>query len=177
MFGQISRSIVENVVAAVLISVTSLPAQSRAVSSDTDAIRKQIEANNQAVGRAIHNGDFSTLERLWAPQMVVHNPANEIFTRADVFAAMRHGGLDDLSLKGTSESFKVFGDIAVEMGREDFVMAAGPAAGKPLQRRYTDVWQRTGDHWGQIARQATIFNVDAAWVYGSRSAGSKVKQH
>jgi hypothetical protein len=42
---------------------------------------------------------------------------------------------------------------------------------------HTDVWQRTGGRWVQIARQATILKVDAAWVYGSRSAGPKVQQH
>lgn len=158
---------------AVFVSGTSGVAQNV---SQTGAIEKQIEANNQAVGRAIHTRDFSTLEKLWSPQMVVNNPANGIFTRADVFAAIRHGGLNYSSLKGTSESFKVFGDVAVEMGHEDFVMADGPAAGKPLQRRYTDVWQLTHGRWVQIARQATILSVDAASVYGSLSAAPKAQQ-
>jgi ketosteroid isomerase-like protein len=153
---------------------TRLTAQNVPVSPDTNAIRKQIEANDQAIFRAIHSRDFAALEKFFSPQMVVNNPANEIFTRDDVFAAMKRGGLNYLSLKGTVESFKVFGDTAVEMGHEDFIMAVGPAAGKPLQRRYTEVWQRTGDRWVQIARQATILNVDAAWVY---SFDSQSKQH
>jgi ketosteroid isomerase-like protein len=152
--------------ALVLVCVsTRLLAQSIPVASDTDSIRKQIAANNQAIRLAIHNHDFAALEKYLSPEMIVNNPANEIYTRADVLAAMKRGGLNYLSLKGTVESFKVFGDIAVEMGHEDFIMAEGPAARKPLQRRYTDVWQRTGDHWVEIARQATILNVDAAWVY------------
>jgi hypothetical protein len=38
--------------------------------SQTGNIEKQIGANNQAVGRAIHTRDFSTLEKLWSPEMV-----------------------------------------------------------------------------------------------------------
>jgi ketosteroid isomerase-like protein len=165
-------------VIAALIFAHPLVAQSSAGSSDTDSVRKQIEANNQADGRAIQARDFSTLEKFWSPQMVVNSPGNRVLTRDDVIASMKDGGgLNYSSLKGTTESFTVLGDIAVEMGHEDFVMAAGPAAGKPLQRRFTDVWQRQGDRWVQIARQATILNVDAAWVYGSASTSLPPQPH
>ena len=39
-------------------------------------------------------------------------------------------------------------------------------AGKPLNRRYTNVWQKTGDSWVQIARQATYVGIDGGAVYG-----------
>jgi ketosteroid isomerase-like protein len=156
---------------------TPFKAQNLTTSPETDAVRHQIEANNKAIRVAIRNRDFAILEKLFSPQMIVNNPANKIYTRADVFAALKRGGLNYLSLKGTVESFEVFGDIAVEMGLEDFIMAEGPAAHKPLQRRYTDVWQRSGENWVQIARQATILNVDAAWVYGSSTPDSQSKEH
>ncbi len=159
-----------------LILITAIvfwvvPAQCQiSAAAETDAIQKQIDATQQEIARAIHERDFSVLEKFWSAQMVVNAPENRIRTREDVFADLRKGGLSYSSLRGTAESFHVFGDIAVEMGHEDFVMAAGPAARKPLQRRYTNVWQRTGDHWVQIARQATILNADAGWVYGPTSA-------
>ena len=110
--------------------------------------------------------------------MVVNSPANKISSREQVLASMKDGsGLNYSSLKGTTESFTVYGNIAIEMGHEDFVMAAGPAAGKPLQRRFTNVWQRSGDVWLQIARQATILNADAAWVYGAPLLSPKLQQH
>ena len=40
----------------------SLVAQSSAGLSDSGSVRKQIEANEKAVGRAIHARDFSTLQ-------------------------------------------------------------------------------------------------------------------
>jgi hypothetical protein len=39
----------------------------------------------------------------------------------------------------------VFGNVAVEMGHENFVMTAGPSAGKPLHRRFINIWQQTGN--------------------------------
>ncbi len=163
--------------ATALLPAGSLSAQSGTVSPETNTVRRQIEANQQAVNRAVHARDFSELLKFWSPQMVVNAPENTIRTRDDVIADMRSGGLSYTSLKGTPESFKVLGDIAIEMGHEDFVMASGPAAGKPLQRRYTNVWQRTGGHWVQIARQATILNADEAWVYGSASASPQSETH
>ena len=142
-------------------------------SAETEAIQKQIDRTQQEINRAIHERNFSILEKFWSAQMVVNAPENTIRTREDVFADMRKGGLSYSSLKGRAESFHVFADIAIEMGREDFVMAGGPAAGKPLQRRYTNVWQRTGDHWVQIARQATILNADADQVYGSTATSTQ----
>ncbi len=144
-------------------------------SAETEAVQKQINATQQQINRAIHERNFSILENFWSAQMVVNAPENTIRTQEDVFADMRKGGLSYSSLNGTAESFHVFGDIAIEMGHEDFVMAAGPAAGKPLRRRYTNVWQRTGDHWVQIARQATILNADAGLVYGSTAASTQTQ--
>jgi ketosteroid isomerase-like protein len=149
---------------ALVICITTIPllAQDRGET----AARQQIEAANEAVGRAIHTRDYATLEKFWSPNMVVNAPDNTIRTRDSVIAAMHRGGLNYTSLKGTTEVFHLFGDIAVEMGHEDFVMAEGPSAGKPLRRRYTDVWQRTDSGWVQISRQATILDVDATAVYG-----------
>ena len=131
-------------VAAILVSSTSCKAQTGSDSSATESIQKQIEANEQAIGRAIRSHDYLTVEKFWSPQMVVNAPANKISSREQVLASMKDGsGLNYSSLKGTTESFTVYGNIAIEMGHEDFVMAAGPAAGKPLQRRFTNVWQRS----------------------------------
>jgi len=38
-------------------------------------------------------------------------------------------------------------------------------AGKPLIRRYTDIWQKTNEGWVQIARQATCVGIDGGAVY------------
>jgi ketosteroid isomerase-like protein len=134
--------------------------------AETAAIRAQIEANNHAVGHAIVTMDFAALEKLWAPVMQVNSPGNNILTRDQVFVAMREDKLKYSSSKAVPEAFFVSGDIAIEMGHDDIVMANGPMAGKPLTRRFTNVWQKTGDGWLQIARQATYVGIDGGAVYG-----------
>jgi ketosteroid isomerase-like protein len=136
------------------------------VTPEITAIREQINANGHAVGHAIVTQDFVALAKLWSPAMVVNSPGNNILSREQVFAAMREDKLKYSSAKTYSDAFSVFGDVAVEMGHEEIVMANGPMAGQPLKRRFTNVWQKTGDSWLQIARQATYVGVDGGAVYG-----------
>ena len=128
--------------------------------------RAQIDAINRAVGRAIGTMDFVTLEKLWSPAMVVNSPGNRVLTRAQVFAAMREDKLKYASAKVYPDAFFVSQDLAIEMGHEEVVLAGGPMAGQPLKRRFTDVWQKSGDSWVQIARQATYVGIDGGAVYG-----------
>jgi uncharacterized protein (TIGR02246 family) len=137
-----------------------------APSPETAAIQAQIEANGRACGHAIATNDFATLEKLWSPSLVVNSPGNRVLTREGVFTAMREGKLKYESGKVSPEAFFVVNDLAVTMGHEELVMANGPMAGQPLKRRYTDVWQKTGDGWVLIARQATYVGIDGGAVYG-----------
>jgi uncharacterized protein (TIGR02246 family) len=137
-----------------------------APSPETAAIQAQIEANGRACGHAIATNDFATLQRLWSPSLVVNSPGNRVLTREGVFTAMREDKLKYESGKVFPEAFFVVNDLAVTMGHEELVMANGPMAGQPLKRRYTDVWQKTGDGWLLIARQATYIGIDGGTVYG-----------
>jgi uncharacterized protein (TIGR02246 family) len=134
--------------------------------TDTAAIRTQITTNGRAVGRAIGTMDFAALEKVWSPAMIVNSPGNNILTRDQVFAAMREDKLKYSSARAIPEAFFVVKDVAIEMGHDDIVMSNGPMSGKPLTRRFTNVWQKTGDQWLQIARQATYVGVDGGAVYG-----------
>ena len=155
---------------AALVMLTSLSpvaaVNAQTVAGDTAAVRAQIDTNNRAVGRAIGMHDFTALEKLWAPEMVVNSPGNNILTRAQVFQSIRGDKLAYSSVTASTDAFSLSGDVAVEMGHENIVMSNGPMAGKPLIRRYTDVWQKHGDTWVQIARQATYVGIDGGAVYG-----------
>ena len=133
---------------------------------ETAAIQAQIEANGRACGHAIATNDFATLEKLWSPSLVVNSPGNRVLTREGVFTAMREDKLKYTSGKVFPDAFFVVNDLAITMGHEEIVMANGPMAGQPLKRRYTDVWQKTGDAWLLIARQATYIGIDGGAVYG-----------
>jgi uncharacterized protein (TIGR02246 family) len=141
-------------------------AQAASASPETEAIHTRIDANNRLCGHAIATMDFAALEKLWSPALLVNSPGNNILTREQVFASMREGKLKYLSGKVFQDSFFVSKDIAVEMGHEEIVMANGPMAGKPLKRRYTNIWQKTGEDWIMIARQATYIGIDGGAAYG-----------
>lgn len=110
--------------------------------------------------------DFAALGKLWAPGMIVNSPGNNILTREKVFTAMREDKLKYTSAKTVPEAFFVSGNLAIEMGHDDVVLANNLMAGRPLTRRFTNVWQKTADGWAQIARQATYVGVDGGAVYG-----------
>ncbi len=158
--------LVAAVVATLLTFAEGTAARAQADVADISAIRTQIGVNDRAVGRAIATRDFAALEKLWSPEMVVNSPGNNILTRAQVFAAIREDKLAYTSVKAVTDSFFVSKDVAIDMGHEAIVMSNGPMAGKPLIRRFTDVWQKLGDSWVQIARQATYVGIDGGAVYG-----------
>ena len=133
---------------------------------DAAAIRAKIETQGASIGRAIATRDFATLERLWSPRMVVNSPGNNVITRAQVFAAMHEDKLAYSSASSSTDVFSVFQDVAIEMGHERIVMSNGPMAGQPLVRRFTNIWQKAGGDWVQIARQATYVGIDGGAVYG-----------
>ncbi|MBB5061182.1 uncharacterized protein (TIGR02246 family) [Granulicella aggregans] len=151
---------------AILAGTVTSPFTPPSPAPDDAAIHTQIEANGRAVGNAIATNDFAALEKLWSPAMVVNSPGNNILTRDQVFAAMREDKLKYSSAKAVPEAFYTVRDLAIEMGHDDIVMANGPMAGKPISRRFTNVWQKNGDQWLQIARQATYVGIDGGAVYG-----------
>ena len=135
-----------------LFAVTlSCPAQS-------PTPEQQIRDVEAATTRAIQQKDFATVEKNWSPNMVVNSPANRILHRAEVLGFLKSGALAYDDTRIYFESFDFFGDIAVAMGHETFKPTQGPSAGVQLERRFTDIWQRSGDGWVQIARQATVLN-------------------
>ena len=149
-----------------VLTVQASGGRAQTLQDDTERARAQIDADNRLVGRAIAMKDFSTLTKLWAPEMVVNSPGNTILTRAQVLGAMREEKLAYESVKTTTDEFLLSRDVAVEMGHEAIRMSNGPMAGKPLIRRFTDVWQRRQGGWVQIARQATYVGIDGGAVYG-----------
>ena len=161
-----TNKLIPTLATALILMFQAGGGRAQTTTSETAGVRAQIEANNRLVGRAIAMKDFSALTRLWAPEMVVSSPGNVILTRDQVFGAMREEKLAYSSVHSTTDEFLVSGDVAVEMGHETIIMSNGPMAGKPLTRRFTDVWQRREGGWVQIARQATYVGIDGGAVYG-----------
>ena len=122
-------------------------------------IEEQIRVMEAEQVKAVLAHDTAALERIWSPQLMVNAPDNKVRDNAGVFALMREGGLKYSAYDQTIESIRVFGDTVVVMGQETTKPITGPMAGKTVQRRYTDVWQRSGDGWVEIARHASVIGV------------------
>ena len=159
------------ILATVVLSLVTAPhtaaAQAHTTLPDISAIQSSIHAEDAIVGRAIASRDFATLQRYWSPSLVVNGPTNKIVNRDQVVESMHHGGLNYTSLKGKTEFFTVTNGVAIDMGHDEVVTADGPMAGKHLVRRSTNIFQRSGDDWVLIARQATYVGFDGAILAGT----------
>ena len=102
-------------------------------------------------------GDLDALGRLFSEQLFVNAPDNRVKPKAEVLQSVRDGRIRYSAFERTVERVAVDGDVAISMGSEVVVPVGDrPDAGQRLSRRYTHVWQRTGDSWTLIARHANL---------------------
>src|SRR5262245_51781960 len=148
----------------VLISLVSLllsslalcaPAQSQQpLSADEKAVRSLEEQERLAV----LNEDIAALERLWAEQFIVNNPQNEISAdRNAVLDRVRRGLIRYSKFERRIEAIRFSGDIAIVMGSETVEpKSAAGGSTQAVQRRFTNIWKKTGTTWRAIARHANV---------------------
>jgi hypothetical protein len=109
----------------------------------------------------VASSDLTGLERLAHPNLRINAPGGRVLTREQFLANMRSGEIAAESFDRTAEDASLSGPIAVVMGRETFTPA--PASelgrtfgGKPLQRRYTNVYVWQDGRWFWLARHANV---------------------
>lgn len=112
-------------------------------------------AENNIV-QATNSKDSAALMKLLSPDILINSPANKVIGRSEMIEMTLKGEMAYSQYENITEGFSLFGsNIAVIMGKEIFVHADPAFGDEKVVRRYTDVWQRVGDAWMQIARQAT----------------------
>lgn len=102
--------------------------------------------------------DLAAMERVFAPDLVVHSPINMVVHRDNVLARMRGGQIAyEPNVERRIEFAGVRGDLVVIMG-EEVVRPTGdaPNAGKVVRRRFTDIWKSIDGVWRLAIRQATV---------------------
>jgi ketosteroid isomerase-like protein len=117
---------------------------------------RQVRAAEVAHVKAIMEQDEATLLALWAPEMVVNAPNNQVGDRAGTLRLMRAGIVRYHAYEQSIECVKAFGDTVIVMGQEMVNPVSGPDEGKTVQRRFLDIWQKAEGQWRQVARQATV---------------------
>jgi ketosteroid isomerase-like protein len=104
---------------------------------------------------AVLRGDFAAVEKLWAEDMTVNNPFNQV-VRANS-GRVRTGVVTYSSFVRSAESIQVHGDTVFVMGSEVVVPSGKSAgAGTTIRRRYTNVWMKRDGAWLLTARHANV---------------------
>lgn len=119
-------------------------------SAGEEAVIRGLEEQERT---AVLERDSVTLQQIWAPEFIVNSPFNQISpNRAVVLDLIRRGLIHYSAFERRIEELRVIGTTAVVMGSE-MVQPVG-AAGPPVQRRFTHVWQRDAASWRLVARHA-----------------------
>lgn len=140
---------------ACLILGPGLPCAASAADSGEAQIEQEIRALENQEVEAVLAHDAATLERLWDQRFIVHNPEGRIVPAGarvldrPVFQNARS------SFVRRVETIAIRGDVVFSMGSE-VVVPSGDAGktGEAINRRYTNVWMRTGGSWKLVARHA-----------------------
>lgn len=140
-----------SIVAGVVIAGSAL-AQSP---KDNDSVEHEIRRLDLKEADAVLRADFSTVEQLWATDLVVNNPFNQVVEGSK--GPIRTGTLTYSSFVRKIESVRVHGDTVFVMGLETVVPKEdSPGAGQTIHRRYTNVWMKRDGRWLLTARHANV---------------------
>lgn len=145
---------------AILVSLTLATGLAIAAEPAPDAeVEQTIRRLELAEADAVLRADFAAVDALWAPEMTVNNPFNEVVRSR--MGRVRTGAVTYASFQRNIESIQVHGDTAIAMGNEVVVPDGTSAgAGTTIRRRYTNVWMQRGGTWRLTARHANILCPD-----------------
>jgi len=141
-----------------MLLLASLPAVTTESQAPVSADEKTIRALEEQERLAVLNEDIAALERLWSEQFIVNNPQNEVSPdRGAVLDRVRRGLIRYSTFERRIEAIRFDRDIAIVMGSETVVPKAAAAGSPPsVQRRFTNIWRKTGDTWRVVARHANV---------------------
>ena len=137
-------------------SVAAIPAAADQ-SPDERAVLEADAQQRLAVGSA----DVAAIGRISDPHLRVNAPSNRILTREQLMRMVGSGEIRNEVFERIPEDVVITGDVGVVMGREIVVPGAGSEQARmygrrTLNRRYTNVYIRSGGVWRHLARHANI---------------------
>ena len=137
-------------------SLAAIPA-----SADQTADQRGVLAADAQQRRAVASMDIEAIGRISDPHLRLNAPNNRILTREDLMRMVASGEIRNEVFERTPEEVVITGDVGVVMGHEVvFPSAASEQARmygrKTLNRRYTNVYIRSGGGWMHLARHANI---------------------
>ena len=116
-----------------------------------------IRALEQQQVQAATARDRAALEKLFAPEFKIINPSGAVGSREELLNMLASSGpAPYASALYTTDEVRDYGNVVVSIGRDTVVPNQGAMAGKTVQRRVTQVWQKQKGAWRLTLRQANI---------------------
>jgi ketosteroid isomerase-like protein len=112
---------------------------------------REIEALEQREARAMLAADASTLQTLWADDMVVNSTSNLIAGKQILLEMIRGGLLKLRTYERRPVRIAVFGDLVVSTGNEVSQLITNTTEFK-LFVSYMNVWAKRNGNWQLLAR-------------------------
>ena len=117
--------------------------------------QKEIEALEQREAEAMLGSDASTLQTLWADDMVVNSTANLIAGKQLLLDLVKNGRLKLRIYERRPVRIEVFTDLVVSTGNEISQLIGDTAVFK-LFTSYMNVWTKRGGNWQLLARHVGV---------------------
>ncbi|HYK64972.1 MAG TPA: nuclear transport factor 2 family protein [Patescibacteria group bacterium] len=119
--------------------------------SQTDSVAKEIEHLEQQEAQAMRAGDISTLQKLWADDLLVNSTANLIAGKQILLEMIRGGLLRLRTYERRPVRIVPSGDLAVSTGNEVSQLITN-AADYKMFVSYMNVWMKRAGNWQLVAR-------------------------
>jgi ketosteroid isomerase-like protein len=123
--------------------------------SDTDdqnrAEQREIERLEQQEAQAMRGADVSTLQRLWADDLIVNSTANLIAGKQILLEMIKNGQLRLRTYERRPVRIVTLGDMVVTTGNEVSQLITNAAEYKMFVS-YMNVWMKRAGNWQLVAR-------------------------
>jgi ketosteroid isomerase-like protein len=123
--------------------------------SDDSAEQKEIERLEQQEADAMRGADVSTLQKLWADDLIVNSTANLIAGKQILLDMVKNGLLKLSSYERRPVRIVTFGDLVVTTGNEVSQLVSNAAELK-IFVSYMNVWMKRAGNWQLVARHVGL---------------------
>ena len=128
--------------------------------NDPKAVEQmEIEGLEQREAKAMLTADTSTLQTLWADDMVVNSTANLIAGKKILLEMVQNGRLKLRTYERRPVRIAVIGDLVVSTGSEVSQLITDTAEFK-LFTSYMNLWTKRDGNWQLLARHVGLIHRD-----------------
>ena len=117
--------------------------------------QREIEKLEEREARAMLGGDVSTLQALWADDLIVNSTSNLIAGKEILLEMIKNGRLKLRTYERRPVRIVTFGDLVVATGNEVSQLVGDIAMFKTFVS-YMNVWTKRGGNWQLLARHVGL---------------------